>query len=386
MSKLRFGIIGCGLMGREFASAVSRWCHLTDMEILPEITAICNRSLTPDRIDWFTKNFSTIQQVTSDYRELLANEQVDAVYVALPHNKHAEVYCAALKAGKHLLGEKPFGMDLQASQEIQAGIKAYPKSYAACASQLIFFPGAQRILTMLEQDTFGRIIEVDAGFLHSSDLDPHKPINWKRKKEVNGELGPLGDLAPHVALVPFRVGWQVLDTRAFCANIVTERPDTEGQMHPCDTWDNVTLLSTVKDPRHDNSFPWTLRAHRILPGEMNTWYLKVYGTNASAKFSLRNPKQMQILEYSGGNQTWQTVELGYETPYPTITGKNFEFGALDAIMQLIATFLYEVHHGKILNRVAACPTPHEMHACHRLFSAALESHRTGQTVSLKTAE
>ena len=113
MRTVRFGIMGAGVMGREFASAVSRWCHLLDMKIRPELVALCNRTLSPERIDWFTRHFPSIQQVTDHYQELLANEDVEAVYVALPHNLHQEVYCAALKAGKHLLGEKPFGIDLR---------------------------------------------------------------------------------------------------------------------------------------------------------------------------------------------------------------------------------------------------------------------------------
>ena len=42
MKTIRFGIIGCGLMGREFASAAARWCHLPEMEVHPEIIAICD--------------------------------------------------------------------------------------------------------------------------------------------------------------------------------------------------------------------------------------------------------------------------------------------------------------------------------------------------------
>jgi len=382
MKHIGFGIIGCGQMGREFASALARWCHLTDMDIRPEIRAICNRSLTPARIKWFADNFPSIQQVTADFQELLANDRIDAVYVALPHHLHGPVYCAAIKAGKHLLGEKPFGMDLAQSQAIRAQIKAHPDVHAACASQLIFYPAIQRILHMLEQDRFGRIIEVDSGFLHSSDLNPLKPINWKRQQAYNGEYGPMGDLGPHVALVPFRAGWQVLNTRAICTRIFTERPDANGTCVPCETWDNATLLSQVKNPKDGQTFPWTLRAHRIMPGEMNTWYMRVYGTKASVKFSLRNVKEMQVLEYAGAEQAWQTVEVGFAPPYQTITGHNFEFGALDAIMQMIAAFMYELSHGRPLSPAATCPTPEEMHKCHCLFTAALASQKQGQTVTL----
>ena len=54
----------------------------------------------------------------------------------------------------------------------------------------------------------GQIIEANTGFLHSSDLDPSKPINWKRMTEFNGEYGVLGDLGLHALHVPYRAGWR----------------------------------------------------------------------------------------------------------------------------------------------------------------------------------
>ena len=64
---IRFGIIGLGLMGREFASAAARWCHLPEMKCRPEITALCDVNLTPETTGWFTGNFPSIKQVTKDY-------------------------------------------------------------------------------------------------------------------------------------------------------------------------------------------------------------------------------------------------------------------------------------------------------------------------------
>ncbi|MBI3119904.1 MAG: Gfo/Idh/MocA family oxidoreductase, partial [Candidatus Hydrogenedentes bacterium] len=114
MKTIRFGIIGCGMMGREFASAAARWCHLTAAEARPEIVAICSRTLKPERVGWFTRYFPSITQVTENYRALVTNSNVDAVYCAVPHHLHREIYCAVLREGKHLLGEKPFGIDLAA--------------------------------------------------------------------------------------------------------------------------------------------------------------------------------------------------------------------------------------------------------------------------------
>ena len=114
MKTLRFGIIGAGMMGREFASAAARWCHLLEAKARPEIVAVCNRS--PGRFDWFRSHFPEIRQFTTDYRELLANPAVEAVYMALPHHLHQEVCCATIAAGKHLMAEKPFGIDQAANQ------------------------------------------------------------------------------------------------------------------------------------------------------------------------------------------------------------------------------------------------------------------------------
>ena len=381
MKVIRFGIIGCGWMGREFASVVARWCHLTRMDVRPEITAICNRTLSPQRIDWFKQNFNSIKQITDDYRKVLANPDVDADYVAVPHNVHRQIYCDALTAGKHLLGEKPFGIDLEANTAILKASRENRKCRVGCASQFLFFPPAQRILRMIEDNVFGRIIEVDSGFQHCSDLDPQKTINWKRISKYNGEYGVIGDLGPHIVLMTVRAGWKIRNVRSICSNIMPERTDGKGKMVASRTWDNATILSEMKDPRHGNMFPWTLRTQRIMPGERNTWYMNVYGTEASARFSLKNPRYLEVLEYQGGpDQVWQDVDVGFDTPYETITNINFEFGAGDALMQMIAAFMYEISHKKALNKVAACPSPKEMNECHKFFTTALESHKAGMTL------
>ncbi|MBN2377753.1 MAG: Gfo/Idh/MocA family oxidoreductase [Sedimentisphaerales bacterium] len=382
MKTIRFGIIGCGLMGREFASAAARWCHLPEMDLRPELVSICNRTLSAAKIDWYRDNFPSIKQVTCDYQELLANPQVEAVYCAVPHNFHAEIYRAIIASGKHLLGEKPFGIDLSANEAILESVRAHPEVLVRCASQYIYYPGVQRILQMIEDHAFGRIIEVDSGFLHCSDLDPNKPINWKRTNELNGQYGSMGDLGLHIAVVTARAGWEAINTRAICLNIMSQRPDSTGKLVPCDTWDNATLLTELKDPIRNDNFPWTLRVHRIMPGERNSWYLNIYGTKAGARFSLKNPRQLQILRYTGGEQSWQNIDMGFETAYATITAGIFEFGACDAFMQMMAAFMYELSRGKPLNGAAACPSPEEIHEGHRLFTAALESHKNKATVAI----
>ena len=66
MKTLRFGIIGCGLMGREFATAAARWAHLLNMKVKPEIVAVCDSN--PNLMDWFSNHFASVGQVSTDYK------------------------------------------------------------------------------------------------------------------------------------------------------------------------------------------------------------------------------------------------------------------------------------------------------------------------------
>ena len=371
------------MMGREFASAAARWLHLPEMTVRPEIVAVCNRTLDTPKVDWFRKNIPTLSQVTNDYHELLNNPKVEAVYIAVPHHLHEEFYTAALEAGKHLMGEKPFGIDLKANQAIMAAVRRHPDCFVRCASQFVFFPAVQRIGRMIEAGAFGRIIEVNAGFLHGSDLNPQKPINWKRMIEYNGAYGVMGDLGPHVCAVPFRAGWTPKNVRAVLSNIVRERPDGKGRMVPCETWDNATLLCEAHDPVSDSLFPFTLRTERISPGQKNNWYLEIYGTQASVKFSLNEANTLELLEYTpGGEQAWKKISIGHEMTYKSITGEIFQVGVSDAILQMWAAFLYEWERSETPGRFAGCATPEESVLWHKLFTAALDSQASGTTETI----
>jgi predicted dehydrogenase len=380
MREIRFGIIGCGLMAREFASATARWCHLSGIDVRPRITAVAARKEACWR--WFQDNFPGISLTTPDYLELLASQDVDAVYCAVPHHLHEAFYGDTIRAGKHLLGEKPFGIDLRANRAILDALQDHPQVFARCSSEFPFYPGAYQIVRHLQEGRFGRIIEVEAGFWHSSDLDPAKAINWKRQVQFNGEYGCLGDLGMHVLHIPLRFGWMPDNVRALLSKIVTERPDRDGRMVPCETWDNATLACEVKEP--GQYFPMLLSAKRIAPGETNTWFIKIHGTDFSAEFSTKQPRTLRTLTYrSGRPQSWEVHDLGYESAYPAITGAIFEFGFPDSILQMVAAFCDELAHGSEMQQPFGCATPAETLLHHRVLTSAVESGLTRQVVGLK---
>lgn len=371
---MRLGIIGGGLMGREAASAFGRWFVLNDFPVQVELVGVCD--LQDTLLEWF-RGVPTVKLITKDHQELLRSPDIDVVYVAVPHNLHERIYLDVLAAGKDLLAEKPFGIDLAAAQKIHNAIGASGR-FVRCSSEFPFLPGAQRVIQSVHSGHIGRVLEIRSGFWHSSDMDPNKPVNWKRQNRTNGEIGVMGDLGLHVVHVPFRLGWKPLRVYAQLQKIYTQRPDGKGGMAACDTWDNAMLHTEVLI--NGDEVPMRLEMKRLAPGEMNTWFLEVLGTEGGVRFSTKEPKTLWMFQ-RGKEQVWQRIDIGYQTQFPTITGGIFEMGFPDCFLQMWAA--YAAERAGALGSRFGCATPDEALQSHHLFAAALRSHLNKSVINLQ---
>jgi len=370
---MRLGIIGGGLMGREAASAFGRWFALENFPVRSELAAVCD--LQEKLLGWF-KQVPTVKLLTQDHKELLRSPEVDAVYVAVPHHLHEQMYLDVLNAGKDLFAEKPFGIDLRAARVIR-DVAVKSGRFVRCSSEFPFLPGPQRVIDYIKSGKAGRLLEIRSAFWHASDMDPQKPINWKRQTKFCGEIGVMGDLGMHAVHVPFRLGWKPLRVYAQLQKIYTQRPDGKGGMAACDTWDNAMLHTETLI--HGEEVPMRLEMKRLAPGETNTWFIEVLGTEGGVKYSTKEPKTLWVFE-RGKEQIWQRIDLGHQMAFPTITGGIFEAGFPDCFLQMWAAYAAE-RAGQLDNRFG-CVTPDEAVSSHELFAAALESHARKAVVAL----
>jgi len=366
MTVVRIGIVGGGLMGRELAAAIGRWAALSEHPVAPRLEAVCDPSA--EALAWFER-IATVRTLTDDRRRLLDDPDLDVLYLAVPHHLHEQLYLDAIAAGKDFLGEKPFGIDLAAARRIVAALHEHPDVFARCSSEMPYFPGAQLAYEEIRSGALGEVIEARHSFLHTSDLDRGKPINWKRQAEFCGEIGVMGDLGMHVVHLPLRLGWQPRSVYAVLQDIVTERPGPDGDSVPCDTWDNATLHVDA------GGFPLTLETKRIAPGETNTWRLRALGMDGGVDFSTASPKAVHRFAVRDGRQVWERLETGSQSAFATVTGPIFEFGFADAILQMWAAFLAE-RAGALGDRLG-CVTPEEALAGHELWAAAQRSAASG---------
>lgn len=376
---VKVGIIGAGLMGREIAAALRRWPALIDHPVTPVLTAVCD--INEAAMDWF-RQIDTVTQFTTDYHELLANPDVDVVYIAVRHDLHEQLYIDAIRAGKDLLAEKPYGIDATAAVAINSALATHPDVFVRVSSEMPFFPGAQAAIAHIQSGAIGEILEVRSSFLHSSDLDTAKPINWKRQKAACGEAGVMNDLGMHAWHVPLRLGWMPVSLSAVLQSVVETRPDPNGGVAACDTWDNATVYALV-DARNPHPFPMVVETKRIAPGHKNSWELEVIGMDGAVRFSTKQPKTVEIFGIEnvpgiGKEQMWKSIDVGSQSGWPNVTGSIFETGFSDAILQMWAAFLAE-RAGKLDGRFG-CATPAEALTTHELYAAAIASNADRSTV------
>ena len=151
--------------------AAARWVHWT-----PSASGsswyVCDPN--PDALAWYERLDPT-PRLVSDYRELLADDSVKAVYCAVLHHLHEEVYVASLRARKHLLGEKLARHRPRRERGDHSGDRRHPELLVRCSSELPLYPGAS--VELDRRSSLWARAEVRSAFLHSSDLDPGKPIN-----------------------------------------------------------------------------------------------------------------------------------------------------------------------------------------------------------------
>ncbi len=381
--EVNVAIIGGGLMGREIAAAIQRWPALVDHPVRPRLTAVCD--LNPAALEWF-RQIDTVRSFETDYQAVLADPSIDVVYIAVRHDLHEQLYLDTVRAGKDLLAEKPFGIDGPAADRVIEQIAA-SSSFVRVSSEMPFFPGAQWVIDYVRSGAAGRLISVRSGFLHSSDLDVDKPINWKRQAQFCGTAGVMNDLGMHAWHVPLRLGWMPSRLTAQLQDLVPTRMDAAGQPTVCDTWENAAIHADVlaSDGASSGDFLLDVRCERVAPGNKNTWYLEVVGMDGGVRFSTAQPSRVEVFASVevpgvGREQAWQIVETGSQSVWPTVTGGIFETGFSDAILQMWAAFLAE-REGVLGDRFG-CATPSEARAAHRIAEAAALAHESGVRVEL----
>lgn len=162
---LRWGILGPGGIARAFTKDLA----------LNGFTVAAVGSRTRERAEAFAADFD-IARVHGSYEELVADPEVDAVYIATPHPFHAENALLALGAGKHVLVEKPFTLNAGEAQQI-AELAAEKGLVVLEAMWTRYLPHMRRVREIIEEGTLGDIVLVTADHTQHLDFGPEHRLN-----------------------------------------------------------------------------------------------------------------------------------------------------------------------------------------------------------------
>jgi predicted dehydrogenase len=158
---IRWGILGTGWIASEFAS---------DLTLLDDAELVAVGSRSQETADAFGARFA-VQQCYPTYAELVADPQVDAVYVASPHPMHVEDSLLAIEAGKAVLCEKPFTVNARQAREVVAAAEARG-TFLMEAMWTRYLPHMVQIRELLAAGALGevRAVYADHGQLFAYDL------------------------------------------------------------------------------------------------------------------------------------------------------------------------------------------------------------------------
>jgi myo-inositol 2-dehydrogenase/D-chiro-inositol 1-dehydrogenase len=175
--------VGVGIIGSRFVSRI----HAESLGRVPSARIVAVASRTRDHAEAFAKDFNVSNSFT-DYRALLENKEVDVVLIGIPNDLHAECVIDAAAAGKHVIIEKPFCMNLAEADRMiaacqSAGVKLM------YAEELCFAPKYVRAKTLADEGALGDIYLIKQSEKHSG---PHSDWFWDVDRSGGGVLFDMG--------------------------------------------------------------------------------------------------------------------------------------------------------------------------------------------------
>ncbi|MBW9109285.1 Gfo/Idh/MocA family protein [Microbacterium ureisolvens] len=235
------------------------------------------------------------QESATDWREVIARDDIDIVDVVTPGDSHAEIAIAALEAGKHVLCEKPLANTVG---EAEAMADAAARAAARGIRSMVGFtyrrvPAVTFVRDLIAQGAVGKIAQVRAAYRQDWLVDPEMPLAWRLQKEHAGS-GALGDIGAHIIdMTQFVTGLDVTAVSGVIDTIVKERPlqgsgsglsGTAAEGYGEVTVDDIAIFTG----RLSSGALVSFEATRFATGRKNDLSIEVSGDKGALRFDLED--------------------------------------------------------------------------------------------------
>ncbi|SDD57957.1 Gfo/Idh/MocA family protein [Auraticoccus monumenti] len=323
---LRVAMIGYAFMGAAHSQAWRNVHRFFDLELTPEMAVLVGRDAEAVAAAATTLGWA---ETSTDWREVVARDDIDVVDICTPGDTHAEIALAALAAGKHVLCEKPLANTVAEAEEMVA---AAERARAEGVRSMVGFsyrrvPAVALMRQMVAEGAVGEIRHIRGLYLQDWIVDPEFPLVWRLQKDKAGS-GALGDIGAHILdMAQFVTGQRLSSLTARTETFVKERPLVEqaggsggklgasaagARTGPVTVDDAAVVLA-----RTDGGALATFEATRFATGRRNRISLEVNGSAGSLAFDFEQMNELQHYDHSLGDRAgFSTISVTEPThPY-----------------------------------------------------------------------
>ena len=347
---LRVAMVGHAFMGNAHSQAWRTAPRFFDLPLAPEMSLVVGHdagraAAAAGRLGW--------QESSADWREAVARDDIDLVDICTPGNTHAEIAIAALRAGKHVLCEKPLANTVAEAEAMSA---AADEARAHGVRAMVGFtyrrvPAIALARQLVAEGRIGEIRHVRAQYLQDWIADPETPLSWRLDKSVAGS-GALGDIGAHVIdLTQYITGDRVREVSGRLETFVKERPypagETAGSLGgggsstergPVTVDDAASFLATFA-----SGALGVFEATRFATGRKNGIRIEINGSRGSVAFDFEDMNVLQFFDATEAAETagFRRILVTEPThPYvgqwwPAGHGLGYEHGFTHQVVDLV---------------------------------------------------
>jgi predicted dehydrogenase len=347
MQQLGVGMVGYAFMGEAHSQAWRSANRFFDLPLQVDMAAVCGRdegrvAAAADKLGWRTYE--------TDWKALLARDDIDLIDVCTPGDTHGEIAIAALRAGKHVLCEKPLANTVA---EAEAMTEAAATAREQGVRSMVGFtyrrvPAIALARQLVAHGRIGAVRHVRAAYLQDWITDPEAPLSWRLQKDKAG-YGALGDIGSHIIdLTEYITGEYITGVSGAMETFVKERPLPESSSGLSGVAGSERGAVTVDDAaiflgRFSGGGLATFEATRFAAGRKNAIWIEINGSKGSLAFDFED---MNVLQYF--DNTEDPITAGFRRilvtepshPYidawwPAGHGLGYEHGFTHQVVDLV---------------------------------------------------
>lgn len=371
------GLIGPGFVAAHHIDAVRR---LGDVEVI---------AIAGSRLDSAQRRAGELRvdRAYGDYRELLRDPAIDVVHNTTPNHLHLEISLAALRAGKHVISEKPLASDAQQSRALYEAARATP------LANVVTFnyrgnPLVQQARILAGAGELGELSFVHGHYLQDWLADEHV-WSWRLDPQRGGPSSALHDIGSHWCdLAEHVTGLRITAVLAELATVVPLRYRSADSAHafagPASASEqqlrveSEDLASVLL--RFERGVRGCMSVGQVLPGHKNDLQLEVNGRSASLSWRQEAQNELWIGRYGLPNTiiSKDPASLSADArPYAHLPAGHQE-GWADAFFNVIADAYRWIREGAAPQaKPAALATFADGYRSDCLIEAMLKSHAAG---------